>query len=116
MIAASEVLGPHSQPDPDEDADHSHGDVRAAAPSRESAAHGGYFFAVWALGQCVKPQLHPEECVAAVPTHHTHTLGLDGQGRLTGLFLRNDHHWAQVDDASAVGPWASYPPRRVFAD
>lgn len=35
-------------------------------------------------------------------TDHSHSLGLDGQRWLGGLLLRDHHHWAQVDDASAV--------------
>lgn len=34
---------------------------------------------------------------------HPHALWLDGQSRLGGLLLWDDHHRAQVDDASAVG-------------
>lgn len=33
---------------------------------------------------------------------HPHPLRLDGQRRLGGLLLWDDHHGAQVDDASAV--------------
>lgn len=47
--------------------------------------------------------------------HHPHPLRLDGQSRLGGLLLRDDHHGAQVDDASAAGgenqrPKMAFPP------
>lgn len=35
--------------------------------------------------------------------HHPHPLGLDGQSRLGGLLLGDNHHRAQVDYPSAVG-------------
>lgn len=34
--------------------------------------------------------------------HHPHPLGLDGQSRLGGLLLGDNHHRAQVDYPSAV--------------
>lgn len=49
-------------------------------------------------------------------THHSHPLGLNGQRRLGRLLLRDHHHRAQVDDASAVWSGTSYPPGRVFTD
>lgn len=53
--------------------------------------------------------------MATVTADHPHPLGLDGQRRLGGLLLRDDHR-AQVDDASAVWSRTSYPPGRVFTD
>lgn len=47
---------------------------------------------------------------------HSHAFWLDGESGLGGLLLGDDHHGAQVDDASAVGSGASYPPGRVFTD
>lgn len=44
-----------------------------------------------------------EEGVAAVSADHPHPLRLDGQSWLGGLLLRDHHHGAQVDDASAAG-------------
>lgn len=43
-----------------------------------------------------------QESVPAVAAHHPHALRLDGQSRLSGLLLGDDHHRAQVDCASAV--------------
>lgn len=56
-----------------------------------------------------------EEGVATVSADHPHPLRLDGQRRLGGLLLRDDHHGAQVDDASAVGG-ANQRPEIVLAD
>lgn len=47
---------------------------------------------------------------------HPHALWLDGQCRLGGLLLRDNHHRAQVYYASAVWSRTSYPPGRVFTD
>lgn len=46
-----------------------------------------------------------KEGVAAVSADHPQPLGLDGQRRLGGLLLWDNHHGAQVDYASAVGGW-----------
>lgn len=43
-----------------------------------------------------------KEGVAAVTADHSHPLRLDGQCRLSGLLLWDNHHWAQVDYPSAV--------------
>lgn len=43
-----------------------------------------------------------KECISTVPTHHSSSIWLNWQGRLSWLLLWNQHHWTKSNDAPAV--------------